>query len=179
MTQQIESRSTALNRFMMVPIVVGFGLVLATGILIFKMTEDRVADGERITLSLQGDCLSSSKSVVLERAKAVGVGNPIFSEDLRTLTLTLPAIENAREHIPHLLLRRGIWEMRDDQNLVLSNQDISSAQLSLDESGMPYSKLFSQLQILYLCSAARFLATHLLSINVGVGGMRRNPKNLL
>ena len=88
MTSQLESRSKALNRFMLIPIVVAFGLVVAIVLLIVKMTEERVADGERITISLQGECLPTAKSVVLERAKAVGVGDPIFSDDLGTLTLT-------------------------------------------------------------------------------------------
>ncbi len=141
MTRKIESRSTALNRFMVIPIILATILAVFTGVLVYKMTEDRVATGERIKLSLQGECLSEASSVILKRAENVGVGNPLFSEGNRSLEITLPEIENAKTHIPHLLLRQGVWEMRDGETIVLENKDIKSVELSLDESGMPEALL--------------------------------------
>ena len=50
--------------------------------------------------------------------------------------LTLPSIPNAEIDIPKLLMRRGVWEMRDGDQILLSNENIAKAVLSLDESGM-------------------------------------------
>lgn len=141
--QQMESRPKALNRLMMVPIALALVLAVATGLLVVKMTEDRVATGKRITLELQGDCLSSAKSTMLQRAEAVGVGDPVLKEHGTGMLfdLTLPSIPNAEVHIPKLLTRPGEWMMKDGDTPILTSSDVSKASLSLDESGMPETLL--------------------------------------
>ena len=141
--QKMSTRPTALNRLMVVPILMALFLSVATGILIWKMTEDRIADGSRISLQLKGPCLSEARDVILRRASAVGVGDPIIVEnDLGLLfTLTLPSIPDSMEHIPRLLTRPGIWTMKDGDQTLLTNEDISKAIFSLDESGMPETLL--------------------------------------
>ena len=141
--QQIDARPQALNRLMLAPISIAFLLVVATGTLVWKMTQERDATGQRVSLSLKGECLAKAKEVILKRADAVGVGNPIFEEGSEglQLTLTLPDIPNAAVDIPTLLLRQGLWTMKADDTILLDNGDITSASLSLDESGMPETLL--------------------------------------
>ena len=136
--QKIDARPTALNRLMIVPIVMALFLAAATGLLILKMTEERSASGDRISLQLKGECLSEAKSTIVRRAEAVGIGNPVFTENAEGMlfSLTLPSIANAEVDLPKLLMRRGIWEMRDGDQTLLSNENIAKAILSLDESGM-------------------------------------------
>jgi hypothetical protein len=141
--QHIDTRPKALNRLMLAPISIALLLVIATGTLVWKMTQERDATGQRVSLSLQGECLATAKDVILKRAEAVGVGEPLFKEtpDGALLTLTLPDIPNAEVEIPTLLLRRGLWTMKADDEVILNSSDISSASLSLDESGMPETLL--------------------------------------
>ena len=141
--QKIDTRPKALNRLMLAPISIAFILVVATGTLVWKMTQERDATGQRVSLSLKGECLADAKEVILKRADAVGVGNPIFEEGSEglQLTLTLPDIPNAAVEIPRLLLRQGLWTMKADDTVLLDNGDITSASLSLDESGMPETLL--------------------------------------
>lgn len=136
--QKIDARPTALNRLMIVPIVMALFLAGATGILILKMTEDRSASGDRVSLQLTGECLSEAKSIILRRSEAVGVGNPVFTENAEGMlfSLTLPSSPNANVAIPKLLMRRGVWQMRAGDQVLLSNENIAKAVLSLDESGM-------------------------------------------
>lgn len=141
MTQQIEPRSTALNRFMMLPIVLALVLAAATGVLMYLMTQDREATGERIQLDLTGTCIPEAKETILFRAQEVGVGMPEFAPDNQRLTLTLPNIPNAKEHIPQLLLRPGAFNLRQGDRILLSNQDIEHVELSLDDGGMPETLL--------------------------------------
>ena len=47
--QKIDARPKALNRLMIVPIVMALFLAGATGLLILKMTEERSANGERVS----------------------------------------------------------------------------------------------------------------------------------
>ena len=141
--QQIDTRPKALNRLMLAPISIALILVIATGTLVWKMTQERDATGQRVSLSLKGECLATAKDVILTRAEAVGVGEPLFKEEREgsVLTLTLPDIPNAEVEIPTLLLRRGLWSMKAEDEVILENSDISSASLSLDESGMPETLL--------------------------------------
>lgn len=141
MTQQIEPRSTALNRFMMVPIILALMLAASIGALMFLMAQERVADGERISLHLTGTCLAEAKDTILFRAGEVGVGDPVFSNEDQMLSLTLPDIPNSREHIPRLLLRQGLWQLKAGDEILLSNQDIETVELSLDDGGMPETLL--------------------------------------
>ncbi len=137
--QRIGTRSKALNRLMVVPIVMALGLAVATGVLVLKMTEERVATGQRVTVELEGECIESAQSTILARAEAVGVGAPAF--DGSSLTMTLPDIPNAKADIPKLLFRSGRWTMRDGDTVILSSDDVASATLSMDEAGMPETLL--------------------------------------
>ena len=141
--QQIDTRPKALNRLMLAPISLALILVVATGTLVWKMTQERDATGQRVSLSLKGECLATAKDVILKRAEAVGVGDPLFKDESEglLLTLTLPDIPNAEVDIPTLLLRRGIWTMKAEDEVILDNTDVTSASLSLDESGMPETLL--------------------------------------
>ena len=51
-----------------------------------------------VSLQLKGDCLSEAKSTIVRRAEAVGVGNPVFTENAEGMlfSLTLPSIPNAK-----------------------------------------------------------------------------------
>ena len=141
--QKIGTRPTALNRLMIVPILIAFFLAVATGVLIWKMTEERIANGERVSIQLTGECLSDAHEVILRRADAVGIGNPVMTstENGMLFTLTLPSTPDAKEHIPRLLTRPGVWAMKDGDKVLLTNENISKAIFSLDESGMPETLL--------------------------------------
>ena len=141
--QKIGARPTALNRLMVVPILMAFFLAVATGILIWKMTEERIANGERVSMQLKGDCLADAQEVVLRRAEAVGIGNPIMTNNEQGMLfmLTLPSTPDAKVQIPRLLTRPGIWTMKDGDKVLLTNENISKAIFSLDESGMPETLL--------------------------------------
>ena len=141
--KKIDARPVALNRLMIVPIVMALFLAGATGLLVLKMTEERTADGARVTLQLVGECLSEARSTIAQRAAAVGVGDSVFVDNEKGVlfTLTLPSIPNAEIEIPRLLTRPGVWTMRDGDTVLLSNSNVSKAKLSLDESGMPETLL--------------------------------------
>ena len=140
---KIGTRPTALNRLMIAPIVLAFGLAMVTGVLIWKMTEERTATGARVSLQLKGECLSSAQDVIIRRAKAVGVGEPVLTknDDGMLFTLTLPSIPDAQTQIPRLLTRPGVWTMKDGDKILLTSEDVSQAVFSLDESGMPETLL--------------------------------------
>ena len=139
MTQKLESRPKALNRLMIVPAVVALGLVAATLLLVYKMSEDKVANGDRVQMHWSGQCLTEAKSILTQRVDDVGLGEPIWQQQDESLILqaTLPNIPNATDVISSLLTHRGVWQLKDNDEVLLSNQDISQAKLSLDESGMP------------------------------------------
>ena len=124
--QKIGTRPTALNRLMVIPILMAFFLAVATGVLIWKMTEERIANGERVSIQLTGECLSDAQEVILRRADAVGIGNPVLtnSENGMLFTLTLPSTPNAKELIPRLMTRPGDWTMKDGDNVLLTTENI-------------------------------------------------------
>ena len=76
--QKIGTRPTALNRLMIVPILMALFLAVATGVLIWKMTEERIANGERVSIQLTGECLSDAQDVILRRCKGGGDRNPVM-----------------------------------------------------------------------------------------------------
>ena len=118
-------------------------LAVATGLLILKMTEERTANGARVSFQLTGECLSAAKDVILQRAEDIGVGDPILTENKEGMlfVVTLPLIQNAETETLRLLTRPGVWAMKDGDKIVLGNEHISKAVFSLDESGMPETLL--------------------------------------
>ena len=142
MTSQpmIEPRPKSLSQLMLVPAFFALFLVAATLLLLYKISQNEIADGERVQISMQGECLASAQETIDKRIAEIGLGEPIWNfptEQTANLTVTLPNIPNAKESIPHLLTQRGVWEMRSQGEVVLSNMDIVAVELSLDEGGMP------------------------------------------
>lgn len=136
----IEPRPKSLSQLMLVPAFFALFLVAATLLLLYKISQNEIADGDRVQISMQGECLPSAQEIMDKRIAEIGLGAPVWSfptEQTADLVVTLPNIPNAKESIPHLLTQRGVWEMRSQGEVVLSNIDIVSVELSLDEGGMP------------------------------------------
>lgn len=136
-----QPRSEAFRRFMVAPIVVAGLLFAATGALVLAAWRGGTAAGDRVVMRFSGDCAAAGAPVVLARAEAIGLGEPALAVEGRvvSLTATLPGLPDDRSAVPALLARSGRFEATGATGRVLSNAELASAQIRLDESGLPYT----------------------------------------
>ena len=123
---------------MLVPAVFALLMVVAYGAVMYMMSQGRVAEGEWVSMTFSGSCLSEAKPIIESRMSEMGLGTP-------TLTLVdgvlkgeaqLPGFrENEEKDIPKMLAQQGVWQMRYKGEVLLSNADIKSIQYGEDESG--------------------------------------------
>ena len=139
----MESRSTALSLFLLVPIVFASLLGGSILVLLYLMWRGEDATGERVEMIFTGECLADAESKMKERANGIGLGSPEWIQEVSSLRLlaTLPELPDAKKSVSKLLTRQGKLEMRHNGSVVLTNEDIVSAKLSLDEAGMPETQL--------------------------------------
>ena len=139
----LQPRSTGFSVFMAMPILFGFFLLVALGLLAAMSWFGGEARGDRVRMELAGECAGSSSDLVLARAKAIGLGNPVLLPGQGRLVVeaTLPGLEDDHVAMPRLLGSRGFLELRAADSVLASSPDLEKATLSLDESGMPYVAL--------------------------------------
>lgn len=122
---------------------VGFAvfMMLATGLLFALAWRGGTAEGDRVTLTW--DTCQAAAPVLLARAEAVGLGDPVLNASAApgsvSLTATLPGLEDDRTAIPALLSRPGTLSLRSGSTEVLTEQAVTLAQVRLDEGGLPYT----------------------------------------
>jgi len=138
MTQKIDSRPKSLSFMMLVPAVFALLMVVAYGAVMYMMSQGRSAEGRWVTMSFSGECLSKAKPIIEQRMSAMGLGEPSLTlvNGKLEAKAQLPGFrEKEEEHIPKILAQQGLWQMRYDGNILLSNEDIKNVKYGEDESG--------------------------------------------
>ena len=80
-TQKIESRSTALSLFLLVPVVFASLLGLSIFVLLYLMWRGEDATGERVEMIFVGECLEEAEAKIKERATGIGLGTQEWTKD--------------------------------------------------------------------------------------------------
>lgn len=132
-------RSAAFRRFMVAPLVVAGGLVAATLALVVLAIRGGQAEGDRV--DIQFDTCAAAAPRLAARAHAIGLGDPQAgaSGGRVTLSVTLPGLDDDRVAIPALLAAPGLFEITSEGAVLATHEDITLAQVQLDESGLPYT----------------------------------------
>ena len=137
-------RTGAFQRFMAAPIIVASLLMLATGVLAVLAWMGGTADGERLRIDLTGTCAEASTPLFHARLAEMGLGNPEVTATPSGVRIeaTMPGTANDEAiHVPNLLARRGLLLAGPSDAPVFTRDDIESADIRLDESGLPYTWL--------------------------------------
>jgi len=142
-TTRLAPRSEAFQRFMAAPLIVASVLMLATASLALLAWIGSTADGQRVEMVFRGDCAQSAPPVLQARAEEIGLGSPEIAvagaSELR-MVATLPGqTDDESNHVPALLARPGTVLAGPSAAPVFTRDNIDSAQVRLDESGMPYT----------------------------------------
>lgn len=141
------SMSTSQDRvalaWRVVPVVFALFLVANIIALVVLGSLGSKARGERVTLRWQASCADQALPIMQSRGESLGLGEPewALSGDTITLTATLPGLPDDAVAVPALLSARGELELRTEGRLLATRQDLQSARLELDESGMPQTTL--------------------------------------
>jgi preprotein translocase subunit SecD len=138
MTQKIDSRPKSLSIMMLVPVFFALGLAVVYGWVMYMMSHGRLAEGKKVSIEFSGTCLLEAKPIISKRMNAMGLGEPNLSiaDGKLTAIVQLPGFrEQEEEHIPKMLRQRGVWQMRYQEEVLLSNDDIRSVTYGEDESG--------------------------------------------
>ena len=137
----LPPRSAALSRFMAAPLILATLLMIATATLAALAWLGGTADGDRVTLRLEGTCAAEALPLVQARAEAVGLGTPELAVEPGALlvTATLPGLPDDATSIPRLLSRRGWLEIRQGETIVLDRGVVKDASIRLDETGAAYT----------------------------------------
>ncbi len=135
----LPPRSEAFRRFMAAPLFFALALMLATGLLAVLAWRGGAAVGERVDLVFEG--CPEARPLLLARAEAIGLGEPLLDTDgdRSTLRVTLPGLEDDRVAVPALLLRPGRLRLLAQGAPLAQDSDLTVAQVRLDESGMAYT----------------------------------------
>lgn len=128
---------------MAVPLVFSALALVGALLALLKLDEGRPATGERVTLHVKTACAPPTGAVMLRRAAAVGLGDPVLVEapDGLALTVTLPGLDDDRATIPALLTAPGKLEVRAAGRTVATEDDVSGTALNMDASGSPYAEI--------------------------------------
>ena len=127
--------------FMAAPLVFALMLMFAIGILVFLVWKGGTASGPLVRFSLQGTCAKQAQSFIDSRM-AVVLGKSYSGSQLTgdkiTIQTQLPDLPGIADSFPRLISRVGNLEIRDGTTVLAERSDMESAQIALDESGMPY-----------------------------------------
>jgi hypothetical protein len=124
---------------MVAPLAVAGALVAATLALVLLAVRGGEAEGDRVEMRF-ATCAAAAP-LLADRADAIGLGDPRSSAsgDTVTLTATLPGLDDDRDAIPALLAATGAFEIRSEGEVLATHDDVTLAQVQLDESGLPYT----------------------------------------
>ena len=136
-------RSKGAMMFMAAPIFFGGLLFLAVGLLAFLVWIGSEADGDRVRMLFEGECMEKATPFINQRVNEIGLGDVLFTsqENRLEITATLPSHEKAEEMIPNLLVQKGVLSVRDKDEWLSEHLSFSSVGLAQDEAGMPYAQL--------------------------------------
>jgi hypothetical protein len=130
---------------MAAPIIVASVLMLATALLAVLAWIGDTADGARVAVVFEGPCAEGAPPMLLARANEIGLGNPevtVVGPRQVKLIADLPGRSDAEQtQVPALLIRQGHVLAGSSSDPVFTRDHIQSAQVRLDESGMPYTWL--------------------------------------
>jgi hypothetical protein len=130
--------------FRAAPVILAFVFASSIGLLAVLAWRGGEATGERVAMTFVGTCgVDAWKDLVADRANDIGLGAPEVTSDgaQLTVTATLPGLSDDRAAIPALLAREGALEMRLADRPLASRADLSTAVVSVDEAGQPYTLL--------------------------------------
>lgn len=137
----LPPRSAALSRFMAAPLIVATLLMIATVTLAALAWFGGTADGDRVTIRLEGACAAEALPDVEQRAASLGLGDPEFALEPGAIlvTATLPGLDDDATAVPALLAQRGWLEVRQGTTVVLDSDAVIEANIRLDEGGAAYT----------------------------------------
>jgi len=142
---RLAPRSEAFQRFMAAPLIVATILMLATAVLAVLAWIGDTADGARVEVVLEGACAESTPPMLLARADEIGLGSPevsVLSPTQVKVVADLPGrTDDENTHVPAVLARQGTLVAGSSSSPVFTRDQVDSAQVRLDESGMPYTWL--------------------------------------
>jgi hypothetical protein len=126
---------------MAAPLIVATLLMIATVTLAALAWFGGTADGDRVSIRLEGACAAEALPMVQARAESVGLGDPEIALDAGAVvvTATLPGLDDDATAIPRLLSRRGWLEIRQGDTVVLDGSKVKEASIRLDEGGAAYT----------------------------------------
>lgn len=126
---------------MAAPIAYAVLLMGALGLLVFLIWLGSTADGARVRVSIESQCLSKSASLIEDRADEIGLAELSSKEEgtLLILDAILPDLENAQADIPNLLVQTGNLSFQDGETVLAKDVVVKDASIALGESGMPYA----------------------------------------
>ncbi|MGB0641613.1 MAG: hypothetical protein ACPGTU_19935 [Myxococcota bacterium] len=133
--EPLPPRSKAATVFMAVPIVFIGALGVLVALLWVVTGMDSFAEGEQVTIRFDSACGERSSSILVERARQIGM-DPVMSG--LDMTVHLPDLPDARTAIPELLVTPGVFTLSsNDEALAFDNEHIDEIAIDLDEVGMP------------------------------------------
>lgn len=125
---------------MAVPAVFALLLVVSTVVLGYLMHRGGEANGAKVSMVFVGECAAEARAVIQARATDIGLAELTINSTPGQLEVIarLPGNENDLEHIPVVLSRSGVFQMRGAEGEVLLDQShVKSVSLRLDQGGMP------------------------------------------
>ncbi len=139
--KSIAPRSAAFQRFMAAPFIFGALLMAATAVLAILSWTGGKAEGQRADIVFTGACLAEARTVVEQRAEAIGLGDPRWSmtDGRLLLTATLPGLADDLQAVPALLSAPGEFFVSGPSGTIVDRTLIDGAQVRLDETGSAFT----------------------------------------
>ena len=137
-------RSEAFQRFMAAPLIVASILMVATATLAVLAWIGGTAEGERLQIDLNGACSQPALPLFQARVDEMGLGDPRITATASGVRIeaTMPGTSDEETtQVPSLLARRGQLIAGPPEAPVFTRDDIETAEIRLDESGLPYTWL--------------------------------------
>ncbi len=142
---------------MAAPLIVASTLMVATATLAVLAWLGGTAEGQRLQIELNGTCSAPSIPLLKARVDEMGLGDPRITSTANGVRIeaTMPGTSHEEAtQVPLLLARRGQLTAGPPDAPIFSRSDIESAEIRLDESGLPYTWLTLNKRALEALSAA-------------------------
>ena len=142
-------RPKKLLLFMSAPIVYASLLMGALGLLVFLIWTGSSADGVKVRIKIESQCLKDSAKLIEARAEEIGLGELSLQTENNLLQIdaVLPDMENAEKEIPLLLIQGGYLSFFEGDRILAKNVVIKDASVTLGESGMPYARIILETKV--------------------------------
>ena len=138
---EIEPVSGRRRLLMAVPLLISTLLLVAALTVVFLLGGDRAPTGERLEVRFAASCPETAAAIIRARADLIGLGAPSVeaTADGVRLVATMPGLPDDATAIPALLARRGALEVTVGDAVVATQDDVLTAEVNLDTSGVPYT----------------------------------------